>query len=743
MTTIVTTISALRELASGASLGPDGESPRLFQAELESHLIILTPDDGLDTPRVVIAHPQVSSDGLIPAHLKERRREAFSRLASFAERASSRPLVLPRGWGPYKHDNLASFYVVPGPDHDWTRWITEVASGKRTDVFIWDFATSAKHIDLHQWAPPDSELNPPLDEVWAGAIDRAGAHFDQLKSPAELEVDLQLPVLPTGQSKAHTYEEWLQTVSGDQRTFLDAPTTKAIRLKGPAGSGKTLTITLKAIKETLTARNGSNDFRTLIVTHSWALASQISKSIDLMGIGQLPEVEVLPLLGVSELLAPQQPHEAAGLRLIGDDSQSGKQAQLDQILEVIDDFRGEDWITFRSKTSPELRERLDSEDLSERLALAWDLLIEFGSVIGASSIFIGAGYDLKYFQLSRARWMMPLTAKGDLEVVYELYRRFMDDLEERSLVTSDQVLADFLSYLETHAWNRSRRSRGYDLVFVDEFHLFSPLERQTLHYLTRDAGSFPRLFMALDPRQSASEAFIGLAADETRSLAQPASDESHEDITNLELTTVHRFTPQILNLVKHVHHTYPAFELGDQWDIDFTNVDSSQVDGPVPVLVTSPSPDEAETDIYSALQQVYNRGRVALAIVESRMWPRYADLATSLARSGKFHITTIAGRSDIEGLGYRKRGLVVGAAEYLAGLQFDSVLIAGLPDLSSPLILPNEKTRVLSHLYLAITRAEREVRIFVNDADGGTPDFLAQAAQLGTLQIQRSNLSSR
>ena len=303
-------------------------------------------------------------------------------------------------------------------------------------------------------------------------------------------------------------------VTEDQRAFIDAPTDKSIRLRGPAGSGKTLALTLKAIREVLGARDAGDEIRVLIVTHSWALAAQIADSIDQMGIGKLQEIDVFPLLEIAQTVLPQQRKGSAGFTLIGEDSYSGKQAQLDEILELIEDFTKGEWITYRSKVSQALRNRIDSTDGDARLALAWDLLIEFGSVIGAATIFPGAGSELKYYQLPRASWMLPLESRDDLRVVFVLYSQFMDSLEARSLVTSDQLLADFLSYLVTHAWNRSRKSQGYDLVFVDEFHLFSRLERQVLHYLTRDLAIYPRIFMAVDPRQSPSEAFIGTAADQ-------------------------------------------------------------------------------------------------------------------------------------------------------------------------------------------------------------------------------------
>ena len=623
--------------------------------------------------------------------------------------------------------------------HDITtsRWITEVSPSERADVTFWKSTTSADRLTLEEFEESSRPVIPKFEGSWAQAIAAARENFAQARSEPS-DVEMSLPVLEQSTTKGWTYEQWLEAISNDQRAFIEASTDKSIRLRGPAGSGKTLALTLKAIRETLNIRKAGGDARVLVVTHSWALAAQISDSIDSMGLGLMHEIEVFPLLEIARAVSPQYVQDASGFNLIGEDSFSGKQAQLDEILEVLEDFIAGDWITYKGLVSKNLRSRFDSIEVDERFALAWDLLIEFGSVIGAAAIFPGAGSDLRYYQLPRSSWMLPLNTRDDMRVVFELYSRYMASLDARSLVTSDQVLADFLSHLETHAWNRARRLRGYDLVFVDEFHLFSPLERQVLHYLTRDTSSYPRVFMAVDPRQSPSEAFIGLAAAETRLSSWAAAYDGLGDVANFELSTVHRFTPQILDLIKHVHHWFPTLDLGHDWDIDFTRVESAQADGPIPCLISAGSRAAEETDIYRAVQDLYQSGRVALAVVDTRQWPRFSNLASGIGHSAKFHVSTVSGRSDIEGLGYRRRGLVVGPAEYLAGLQFDSVLVAGIPDMNAT-PTANERTRLLSLLYLAISRAQREVRVFVNEDDGGAAEVLLQAVAHKHMEQQKGS----
>lgn len=738
MNPLITSASALREMASGLATSAIESTPRLFFVRYASSDVLLTTEDDAESPTIVIWREDFTRDPFVPNHLVESRREVLSRMASFAERAQLTPISLPRAWHQFKRSNLVSFFAVPRGDALATRWIAEHVSGNGGATVFWRATTAKNKTELEDFEAEALRLPGSIFDDQANALQELEARKSSQRDEADAEV--YLPHRPVQDIRDHTFEGWLASASPDQLSFVNASTDRSIRLRGPAGSGKTLALTLKAVREVLNARSVGDQTRVLVVTHSWPLATQISNNIDMLGLGKLPEIETFPLLEIAEALAPRSVPDGDLYTVVGDDSFSGKQAQLDELLEILTDFVTTDWVTYRAGASASLRTRLDSSEPEQQLAMAWDLLIEFGSVIGAAGIFPGAGAEARYSQMPRSSWMLPLVGPGDHRVIFRIYERYMRSLEERHLVTTDQVLADFLGYLVSHAWNRGRKTLGYDLVFVDEFHLFSPLERQAIHYLTRDVSHYPRIFMALDPRQSPSEVYIGAASDDTQSGVVGVSDEDLGDVRNLELSSVHRFTPQILDLVKHIHHEFPTLSLGDDWAIDFSTVTSTKSDGAVPLLTHSGTQNAEENDIVRAIHDSYQNGRLALAIVDTKLWPRYSQLASTLAASGKFHVSVISARADIEDVGYRKKGIVVGAAEHLAGLQFETVLVAGLPSMheGSP---PYEQRRLLSLLYLAVSRAESEVRLFANDDNGGVAEVLRRAVEKGHLRQVRGSLA--
>ena len=55
-------------------------------------------------------------------------------------------------------------------------------------------------------------------------------------------------------TKDLTYSEWLHQLTPEQRSFVDSPPVHSIKVRGPAGSGKSLALELKALREVDCAR---------------------------------------------------------------------------------------------------------------------------------------------------------------------------------------------------------------------------------------------------------------------------------------------------------------------------------------------------------------------------------------------------------------------------------------------------------------------------------------------------------
>ena len=726
----VLTEKTLTEFASGAypdldSLEASGRCTTAMSGDL---LCVYHSQDTISSRCAIVATE--SSSIPVPESLGRFRYAALERMKSFLQRAEMLPTVLPRNWHGYHSDNLVTFFAAAqsvasfGP-----RWVCEVRPEESDDVAFWELTERQERVWLADYVPPVGKYRE-CRTAWNDGVSEALEHLREANRSIE---GYNLADLPgTDVTGGLTYSQWLPRLTAGQKRFLEAPIHESLRLRGPAGSGKTLALAIKAVREIQNVREqGQPGLRILYLTHSWSLSEDVVSIMDgLSEWGRLDEIDVMPLLALAEHFLPTS-RAVGNAQLIGDDSLSAKATQLAEIEEVIDEFRAGDWLTFRSMASDGLRARIDSDSVPEARGLAWDCLIEFGCVLGAEGIFPGFDAERRYLKLTRSPWMMPLASDVDKRVVFALYESFFRRLEERNILTSDQMVNDFLNYLETFAWRRRRLSDGYDLIFIDEYHLFNIQERQILKYLNRDPSIYPRLFMALDPRQSPWEVYVGRGSN-VQSGIGPRDEEGEA----VDLPTVHRSSPEILDLLKHIHLDFPSFDLGSDWDLDIESITSSAESGPKPNVLLCGTADAERRQIFTDLMRAYESmrsgGQIALAIVDQDQFRRYLPLVASLAKTGRTHVSVITGREDVTELKHRKRGIIVGPAEYLAGLQFHTVFVVGIPEMRHGVANQSYRRRqTLSLLYLAISRARRDTRIFANDEWGGLPEVLSKAIEAG------------
>ncbi|MDJ0410401.1 UvrD-helicase domain-containing protein [Rhodococcoides fascians] len=572
---------------------------------------------------------------------------------------------------------------------------------------------------------------------WNEVTSKAHRYFD-LNDEASASFEM-VHVLENGGFDSITQHKslssWMETVTSDQLRFIQADSDHALKLRGPAGSGKTLALELKVLYEIKKARDSGKTLSVLFLTHSWALAAEVDANLNrLTDLGPVTEVVVLPLLAVAEETLP--PERSAGLQLVGEDSQSGKMEQLARIELLLEEFLKSDWITFQDQVSAELRNRFESEDL--RRQLVWDLLIEFGSVIGANGIFPGMNAVSRYEKLPRSGQLMPLPTVSDRRAVFSIYEKYVKMFLDEEEMTSDQLINDFLNYLETFAWNVKRDLKGHDQIFVDEFHLFNEQERQLLGFLTRQTSNYPKIYMALDPRQAPWSVYPEYSAV-PQGGAQDQTDLMFASADGVDLLTIHRFTPQILGLIQHLHREFPNLELGEAWDYDFSAVSSSTSDGPKPHVVLTGTRAAEQIEIYNRAKALSQTSQLAIAVIDNDLLDGYVRLVDGL-QALRLKVNIISSRDDIDTLQYRRRGVIIAPAEYLAGLQFEHIYIVGMPEF--PMNRPNQgylRRRILSLIYLAVTRATTRVTIFLNREDGGLPDFVKKAHDMKIVSLERGS----
>jgi hypothetical protein len=696
----------------------------VLAADRNGSRYVVHRNDIKDAPRVLLMDRGVEMLEPVP---QAAWRTMVQRIHRAALSVSRPPMRLPFEWSEFHEGNLVAFFATTRNQGAF-RWVAEIGTERAGDICFWDLTNGGKQVLLQEFEANHTALRNVTRE-WDSVFDELHAKFDRLPMPQDTEavqVAVDLDTTTFGAVTQHrTISMWLEHLTEPQRTFVDyhaAP----VKLRGPAGSGKTLALELKALRELYAARDAGRDIRILFATHSWAVAEQVDAALRGMDErGDLSGLDVFPLIEIARSSLPSA-RSASGYQLLGEDSLSGKREQLLRIDSIVDQLSRGDWLTYRSQVSSQLRSRVEAvRGHALRNALVWDLMNEFSGVLSAHGILPGINAERRYLAIQRTQWMMPLETDADKRFALDVYSRYIQELKTSGLMTSDQLVNDYLNYLETFAWNLRRAKEGYDLLFVDELHLFNEQERLVLHYLTRSADEYPRMFMALDPRQSPSEVYAGFQSAPGTARESGAADLDLGNVASVDLSTVHRFTPEILELVRHIHRSYPALELGVDWEVDIDSIDSSALPGTKPSLRVYRTRDEEVAEALKLARSLAgSAGNVAVIVLDPLALDRF-ETATVMA-PGEF--CTIRSRDDVDTLRYRRRSIVLGAAEYVGGLQFAQVVIAGFPESPSAVAnLGHQRRRFLSLLYLAVSRARRRVDLLVNEESGGVPELLETA----------------
>src|SRR2546425_4990839 len=219
------------------------------------------------------------------------------------------------------------------------------------------------------------------------------------------------------------------------------------------------------------------------------------------------------------------------------------------------------------------------------------------------------------------------------------------------------------------------------------------------------------MFMALDPRQAPSEVYGEFPVTAVARGESGQADLDLGAVSSVVLSKIHRFTPEILALVRHIHLRYPALDLGPDWELDIDSVQSEAAHGDKPLLILHPTRAAEAAAVAQRVQDLYGavrpECRIAIILIDPLQLPTYQK---EFEERTKLRLQVIQGPDDVEGLRYSKKSVVLGPAEYLAGLQFDYVVIAAIPNESvSVANLGYQRRRLLTLLYLGVSRATRHV----------------------------------
>jgi len=669
-------------------------------------------------------------DGPLTNLSEPAREEALSRMLRACNRIiTGRRRSIAPSWHPYHHGNLLTFQADrftrqhEGGRSDSGRIVMRVTGATRMFAFHLDRQGVR---DISTFVPDEGLVEAALG-LLPNVLAVATSASENVASSS-----FNIGQTPTIRGMDHSTDEWYKTwFTTAQIAFVDNLDEGGLRLVGPAGTGKTRTLVVKAVRM-LTGKSAMKFDRILFLTHALRTAQDVEDMVLAMepDLGIELIAEERPRLSVQTIYTLAQAQMGYDLKTVSPisiDGHEGREFQAILLNDVIDDFVKGDWVTYRANCSEPLVEYMEADRESPRRRFfLWDVLNEFACVLDAEGVRSDPERRKSYIANNKRKaWMWHLPKREDRSVVVTLYDMFRAKLRKDRIIGTDQMVTDYLRHLDSFRWEALQLDEGYDAVFVDELHLFSRQERMIFRHMLRDAEGSPRVYMAYDAKQSPRDTFMQLPSTDALEL-NLWKDARLESMAKIELDEVFRYTPQIAEALRAMDSQFPGQDLGDDW-LPMTAV-SHLPAGAVPTLQVLPSTSAMYGQVFKRARQLQleaeHGARVAVLCVSQDRFRAYLQFS-QLRES----YTAITSREDAAGSLKSNRKFIFSTPEYVSGLQFDTVLLIDVNynEMPQGAMTHNARRHFASVVYLGASRARQRLEIYANEQEGGIAPMLSYA----------------
>ncbi|ELT18055.1 hypothetical protein VCHC78A1_01529 [Vibrio cholerae HC-78A1] len=347
-----------------------------------------------------------------------------------------------------------------------------------------------------------------------------------------------------------------------------------------------------------------------------------------------------------------------------------------------------------------------------------------------------AGDDLKtYIGLPRTKNIIPLKNNDDFKTIFSIYNKYQDKLVSLNLFDSDDITLSALKETSTPIWKRRRINSGFDIIYIDETHLFNINELSLFHNLLKPNSN--NIIFTMDRSQASGDTVIS-KEDVTKEFEAGSANEHG-------LNAVFRSSEHIINLASCVLASGATLfqELENPLSSSMsghTLIDESKCN--VPYVISKQSSEE----VYKTAFMLVDHISEAYAI------PRSEILIVPCSDNTLKEFKSYAESKSIEHVIVERRGdnlavlnasennlYIIGGIDYIGGLEFSVVIIIGadadkFPEQANHL---GESHHFINYssfnkLYVAITRAKYQVA-FITEKTQKISPLLETAIQEGLL----------
>lgn len=318
-------------------------------------------------------------------------------------------------------------------------------------------------------------------------------YFINTTAQRKNEENIQRPLLHTAANEYVadggfmylTYEQQYAKLTNKQRSVVENSNTKSpIRIDGPAGTGKTASMVLRAYRLLMQHKDEGTPYNIAFFAHSESTRQEIQNTFSLLEHADefLLGKSQQKILFTTLLDYCVQTTRFNSSQLIERDASEAKQSQRILIEEALDDIYAKKYRSYKPLLSQHLGDAFDQKKTPRGLLLSM-LQHEFSIQIKGRT----NGSIEEYYKVSRIKNALPVENEKDKEFVFSIFRCYQDMLRISAVYDSDDIIVEALSQWNAPIWRRERYDNGFDYIFVDEMHLFNINEQHAFHYLTKSA----------------------------------------------------------------------------------------------------------------------------------------------------------------------------------------------------------------------------------------------------------------
>lgn len=556
-------------------------------------------------------------------------------------------------------------------------------------------------------------------------------------------VRMQQPVSGDGGFKFLSFDKQYESLTSKQKEVVDYSSSKrAIRIVGPAGTGKTTSMILRAYKLLRDSRESNQRAQMIFITHSESTRFEAEAAFCQLENAQTylrrdgnQSIEFITLLAFCKRY-----RKIADIQTIDHDAAEAKEYQLMMIEEAYKSVKESEYKAYEKYLSNELKGVLKTETDNVLMSL---LQHEFSIQIKGRA----DGSIDKYKEISSIKNALPVsreTRYKDKDFVFAIYRQYEQALKSLAIYDTDDIIIEALMSLNAPIWRRERADYGYDYIFVDEIHLFNLNEQHLFHFLTRDASktSIPICFaldysQAIGDRGDLSDSFI------ERELSPNAEEFKYETVMRNSL----KITNFCMSLIESGVLLFQTGFLDPYTQTQAASTLEEENTAYMPQLIMANN----EQDMCLALKHVIddickslqckNYQIAIISFDDQYLEEESIDMLEKVTGRSVYYL---AGR-NIGGLSKaaREKNAIILTSPYnINGLEFNAVILLGVDGARVPQSIGvNDISKnylrytAYNMLYLSCSRAKDRIVILGNKQNGQS-ECLDHSIGDGTLEVQ-------